>query len=315
MQLASEYIASTATMDLNLLSALDLLLQETNVTRAAQRMQLSAPAMSRTLSRLRIALGDPVLVRAGRSLVPTPRAISLREPVRAAVLEARRLLAPASPVDPRAFRRSLTLRVDDAATATLGPVLLERVAAKAPGLTLVFLAEGTEDVAALRDGPVDVDFGVQGSLGPEVRVRSLFTDSLAVLGRRGHPLLRKQGKALSLRAFASAEHIVTSRRGRQRGPVDEALEARGLSRQVRAVVPNQLSAALLAVQTDALALVSRRFAEEIQRTLKLDHAPPPMSLSTQTVALAWHPRFDADPAHAWLRQEIYDACQPLRSQA
>jgi DNA-binding transcriptional LysR family regulator len=294
-------LRSVQSIDLNLLAALDALLEEGSVTRAAERMHLSAPAMSRALGRIREATGDAILVRAGRTLVPTPRAIAVRARVRAALHEARSLLLPPEPVIPRAFSRSFTLRVDDAVTAVLGPPLLARIRAHAPGVTLVFIAEGAEDVAALRDGEVDLDIGEQGPLGPEIRTRKLLDDEYVVLSRRAGAAARRR---MSLAEFAAAEHVIASRRGRRRGPVDDLLERQGLARRVRAVVPNQLAAAVLVAQSDVVALVSRRFAASIRGTLAVTFSPAPLRLGRATVALAWHPRLDADPAHAWLRDEI-----------
>jgi len=287
--------------DLNLLPALDALLQEGSVARAAVRLHLSAPAMSRALGRLRAATGDPILVRAGRGLVPTPRALAIRDRVRAAVEEADALLAPEAPRDPSSFRRVLTLRVDDAVTAVVGPPLLAAARAHAPGLTLVFRAEGDERVDELRDGAVDLDIGVQGALRPEIRTQRLLVDERVVLIRAGDPRLARQ---LTLRQLAAADHVDVSRRGLQRGPLDDALAGAGLVRRVRAVVPNQLSAAVIVAQTEAISLVSRRFARAIRGTLPVGFVASPAALGEVVIALAWHPRFDADPAHAWCRREL-----------
>lgn len=285
--------------DLNLLAALDAILQEGSVARAAQRLQLTPPAMSRALGRLRDALGDPLFVRAGRSLVPTPRAVALRERVHAAFGEAMVLLSPEAPTRPEALQRRFTLRADDAVVAALGPELLARLAARAPGVTVVFTAEGDEDVAALRDGRVDLDIGVQGELAPEIRTRKLFEDQRVVLarGRRRQPM--------TLQALARRPHIDVSRRGRTRAPIDEVMERHGLRRRVAAVVPTQLAAAALVAQSHAVSLVSSRFAASVSGYLDVSGSACPATLASATVAMVWHPRFDADPGHTWLREEIF----------
>ena len=286
-------------LDLNLLAALDALLQDGSVVGAAARVGLTPPAMSRALGRLRAALGDPLFVRAGRRLVPTPRATALRERVHAALAEAQALLRPDAPVAPERLQRRFTVRADDAVVAGLGPALLARMAAAAPGVTVVFAAEGDEDVAALREARVDLDIGVQGELAPEIRVRKLFDDRRVVLMRKyGRP------RALSLAAFAQRPQVDISRRGRTRGPIDDALARHGLARRVVAVVATHLAAAVLVAQSDAVSLVSGRFARSIARCLDVTWLPPPAPLAAAAIAMAWHPRFDADAGHAWFRSEI-----------
>lgn len=298
----------THSMDLNLLTALDALLVEGSVAKAAARTGLSAPAMSRTLTRIREATGDAILVRAGRGLVPTPRALAMRERVRAAAAEARALLSPAAEPDLTRVTRAFSLRADDAVTAVVGPALLARVQQYAPGLTLVFRPEAEEDVTELRDGRIDLDIGVQGSLGPEVRTRALVSDERVVLVRAGRSRPRRP---LTLRQFAAASHVDVSRRGRRRGPADELLAQHGLVRRVAAVVPNQLAAAVLVAQTDLVSLVSRRFASAVAATLNVAFSPPPEPLGRVQIELAWHPRFDGDAIHRWIREQLIELARAL----
>lgn len=268
--------------------------------RAAQRVRLTPPAMSRALGRLRETLGDPVLVRAGRSLVPTPRAAAMRERVHAIASEVEQLLSPEPRLEPSQLRRRFTVRVDDAVVAALGPALLAHLAAVAPGVTVVFAGEGNEDVQALREAHVDLDIGVQGALAPEIRVRKLFDDQRVVLMRG-----RRSGKrSLTVAALAARPHVDVSRRGRTRGPIDDALARHGLTRRVVAVVPSQLAAAVLVAQSDAVSLVSERFARSVAEFLNVRCVPSPVKLAGATVAMAWHPRVDADPSQAWFRDEI-----------
>lgn len=285
-------------LDLNLLSALDALLQEGSVVGAAARLHLTPPAMSRALGRLREVTGDPLFVRAGRGLVPTPRAEALRARAHAALDEVQSLLRPPVPTRPAALRRRFVVRADDAVAATLGPPLLARLAAEAPGVTVVFTAEGDEGVGALRDGAVDLDLGVQGPLAPEIRVRKLFDDRRLVL------LRGRRRRALTLRTLCERPHVDVSRRGRTRGPLDEALERLGRARRVAAVVPSHLAAAVLVAQSDLVSLVSARFAASVTTYLDVAALPCPVPLAAARVAMAWHPRFDADPGHGWLRARV-----------
>ncbi len=290
--------------DLNLLPALDVLLTEQSVTAAAKRLHLSAPAMSRTLSRIRDAVGDPILVRAGRKLVPTPRALALRDEVRAVVARAERLLAPPAPVDLTKLRRTLTIRTNDTIVGALGRELARRAARELPRVLLRFVAEGDEDAAALRDGDVDLDIGAQGELGPEIRVQTLYRERIVCVFRARGPVATSGRQRLTLARFLAAPHVVVSRRGRVRSIVDERLAARGLERHVAAVVPTYLLALWLASQTDYLALVPRRVARAAAARFGLRMAPLPVAQTTFAIAQAWHPRFDDDPAHVWLRQTL-----------
>ncbi|RKH14857.1 LysR family transcriptional regulator [Corallococcus sp. CA053C] len=290
-----------ADLDLNLLVALDALLREGSVARAADRLHLSAPAMSRTLTRIRDALGDPVFVRAGRGLVPTPRALALQEQVRAVVQQASTLLGPGTPTAPAELTRTLSLRVNDGIIPSLGAALYQRAREEAPGLTLRFVSEGTEDVEALRDGDVDLDIGVQGALGPEIRVQRLGEATFVGLVGRASPLARGR---LTLERFARAEHVVVSRRGKLRTPLDAVLEQHGHVRRVTSVVPNLLAAAALVARTHAITVVPSVFARTAAALMPVRERPVPLELGGLVVAQAWHPRFDHDPAHVWLRRGV-----------
>jgi len=304
-------------LDLNLLVALDALLREGSVTRAAEQLNLSPSATSRALGRLREATGDPLLTRAGRALVPTRYARCLAPRVQAALEEARALLGPPVAPPPSQWTRSFQIRADDAIAAMMGPALLHRMAATAPGLSVVFRAEGDEDVDSLRDGRVDLDVGVQDALGPEIRVRKLFDDRRVVLRRHRRnrkstrPSKADKADKLTLSAYAGATHVDISRRGRRHGPIDDALAERGLSRKVSAVVPTHLGAAMLVAQSDALSLVSAHFAERIRTLLPVEALPAPTALPRATIALAFHPRHEADPAHRWLREQMAEIARGL----
>ena len=298
-------------IDLNLLKSLDALLQEQSVLKAAERLRLSSPAMSRALGRARELLGDPLLVRAGRGLVATPKALELRGRVHALLAEAHSLLGPSEAAQPSSFRRSLTLRVDDAVIVALGPTLLARLRRAAPGVVLIFQSEGAEEVSALRDGSVDLDIGVQGPLGPEIRAVKLLEDDVVLLVNRR---CRLPGRIANVEPLADLEHVVVSRRGQERGPLDEQLERHGLRRVVRAVVANHLAAAALVAGAgkDTVTLVPRLFAASVSELLQVRTVTLPLAMPRFRVALAWHPRFDADPAHAWLREQIRQECAALQ---
>lgn len=300
--------------DLNLLVTLDVLLAEGSVARAAQRLRLSPSAMSRALARLRETTGDPLLVRAGRGLVPTPRALELREQVSQLVQDGEAVLRPAETLDLKRLVRTFTLRTSDGFVENFGPGLIARVAEEAPGVRLRFVQKLDKDSASLRDGTVDLETGVVGkTTGPEVRTQSLFPDRFIGVVRMGHPL--GQGEITPSR-YAAGKHILVSRRGLDKGPIDEALRPLGLERDIVTIVDGFSTALALARATDLIASVPERHTENLRVGMHSFALP---ILSPQiTVSIQWHPRLDADSAHRWLRSCVravctqqWTACAPL----
>ena len=290
--------------DLNLLVTLDVLLSEGSVARAARRLRLSPSAMSRALARLREATGDPLLVRAGRGLVPTPRAAELRERVVQVVQDAEAVLRPAGKLDLRQLVRIFTLRASDGFVENFGPGLVARIGAEAPGVRLRFLQKPDRDSEPLREGGVDLETGVVGQkTGPELRAQALFRDRLIGAVRTGHPL--SQGEITPAR-YAAGKHIGVSRRGLDRGPVDEALAPLGLEREVVTIVGGFSAALALARGSGLIATVPERHTEALRRGMHC--FPLPFAAPEVTVSLLWHPRQDADPAHRWLRGCVREVC-------
>ena len=290
--------------DLNLLVTLDVLLAEGSVARAARRLRLSPSAMSRALARLREATGDPLLVRAGRGLVPTPRAAELRERVVQVVQDAEAVLRPAGKLDLRQLVRIFTLRASDGFVENFGPGLVARIGAEAPGVRLRFLQKPDRDSEPLREGGVDLETGVVGrKTGPELRAQALFRDRLIGAVRTGHPL--SQGEITPAR-YAAGKHIGVSRRGLDRGPVDEALAPLGLEREVVTIVGGFSAALAFARGSGLIATVPERHTEALRGGM---HSfPLPFAAPEVTVSLLWHPRQDADPAHRWLRGCVREVC-------
>ncbi|WP_047238639.1 LysR family transcriptional regulator [Chromobacterium subtsugae] len=292
--------------DLNLLIALDALLAENNVARAAKRLRLSPSAMSRTLARLRETTGDPLLVRAGRSLTPTPRALALREQVGRLVEEAEAALRPAQTLDLAQLARTFVLRANEGFVENFGPPLLARVGAQAPGVRLRFAPKPDKDSGPLRDGSVDLEIGVVGkATGPEVRARALFRDRFIGVVRAGHPLA--QGEITPAR-YAAGRHVLASRRGLERGPIDDALAALELERDIAATVAGFSSALALARESDLIASVPERGTGKLRAGM-FSFALP-LAAPEITVSMLWHPRLDADLAHRWLRGCLLAVCEP-----
>jgi DNA-binding transcriptional LysR family regulator len=293
--------------DLNLLVALDVLLAEGSVARAARRLRLSPSAMSRALARLREATGDPLLVRAGRGLVPSPRALELRERVGQLVHDAEAALRPADTLKLVQLDRTFTLRTSEGFVENFGARLLARISAEAPGVRLRFLPKLDKDSAPLRDGTVDLETGVVGkTTGPEVRAQTLFRDRFIGVVRTGHPL--SEGEITPAR-YAAARHVHVSRRGSDRGPVDDALVPFGLEREIATTVGGFSAALALARASDLVASVPERHTGDLRDGMHSFALPLP--IPQITVSVLWHPRMDGDPAHRWLRGCVRDACAEL----
>ncbi|MCS4312703.1 DNA-binding transcriptional LysR family regulator [Pseudomonas sp. BIGb0381] len=290
--------------DLNLLITLDVLLAEGSVARAAKRLQLSPSAMSRALARLRETTGDPLLVRAGRGLVPTPRALALREQVSRLVQDAHAVLRPACSLDLAQVERTFTLRTSEEFVENFGPALLARIAREAPGVRLRFVSKTDKDSTLLREGSVDLETGVvDPTASPEVLTQALFRDRLVGVVRSGHQL--SQGE-VSAQRFAEGRHVYVSRRGQARGQVDDALQALGLTRQISTIVAGFATAIALARDTDLIASVPERYTTHQREGLHSFALP--LTLAPFTVAMLWHPRLDADLAHRWLRGCVREVC-------
>lgn len=293
-----------STPDLNLLVTLDVLLAEGSVARAARRLRLSPSAMSRALARLRETTGDPLLVRAGRGLVPTPRAHALRAQVHQLVQEAQAILRPAERLDLSTLVRTFTLRTSDGFVESFGPRLIARVGAAAPGVRLNFLQKPDKDSTPLREGRVDLETGViEASLGPELRTQALFGDRLIGAVRAGHPLARGQ---ITAERYAQARHVIVSRSGFEDDAVDRPFLPPGLTRRVASVVSGFAAALSLARGSDLVATVPERHTETLREAMF--SFPIPAPTTAFTVSMLWHPRLDADPAHRWLRGCLRDVC-------
>lgn len=290
--------------DLNLLVTLDVLLAEGSVARAARRLRLSPSAMSRTLARLREAIGDPLLVRAGRDLVPTPRALELRERVSQLVEDGSAVLRPVEKLNLKQLDRTFTLRTSEGFVENFGPELIARVNAAAPGVRLCFVPKPDKDSTPLRDGIVHLETGVvEKTTAPELRVQALFRDRYIGAVRNGHPL--SKGKLTPAR-YAAGQHICVSRRGLETGPIDATLKPFGLERELVTIVGGFSTALALARSSDLIASVPERHTGILRAGM---HSfPLPVTTPEFTVSLLWHPRLDSDPAHRWLRGLIRGIC-------
>jgi DNA-binding transcriptional LysR family regulator len=300
-------------LDLNLLPALDALLAERSITRAASMLGLSPSAMSRTLTRLRAAIGDPLLVRAGREMVLTPHAAALHARARAAVSEARALLAPApNAIDLAALRRTFRIRANEAFVEAFGAALIAAAATTAPHVRLHFSGKPDRKSAYLRDGLADLEIGVVAAMGPEVRVRALFRDRYVGVVRSSHPLALAHSATRPVTAaqYAAWRHVATPQDERIMPAIDAGLAREGLQRTVAAVVPGFPAALAVACASDLVALLPASFMQTLPGQQAGCHTfELPVALDDFSIALMWHPRAEADPAHRWLRELVVTACR------
>ncbi|MFZ6818704.1 LysR family transcriptional regulator [Undibacterium sp. Ji22W] len=303
------------TPDFNLLITLDAVLTEGSVAKAARRLQLSPSAMSRALARLREATGDPLLVRAGRGLVATPRALALREQVSHLVQAAEAVLRPVSAPDLGQLKRTFTLRSSEGFAENFGAEIIRRVHAQAPNVRLCFMPKPDKDSASLRDGTVDLETGViDDNMSPELRTQALFKDRFVGVMRADHPLLlstvksKKTGEvSITLPRYLASQHIGISRKGIISGPVDSTLQKLGVERNIKTIAGGFSTALALARATDLIASVPARHTGDLRNGMHSFALP--FSVPEISIALIWHPRMQADPAHRWLRELVRASCE------
>lgn len=297
--------SSLGALDIGLVVPLAALLEEHSVARAAKRIGLSPSATSHALARLRDLLGDPILVRSGRRLVPTPRGEALREPVRRVIAELETVFrggrAPLDPATLKAgFRIATTDHVQLVVLRDVDRVLVD----VAPNVDLFAVPLAGGAYAALREGGADLSIGVFGDVPDDFRKTALFEDGLVVVVRRGHPLTRLAHGKLTLERFAAARHVLVAPLGTPRGLVDDLLAKRKLTRRVARTLPTFVDAAHLVATSDYVAALPETLVRRLARTLALRTIELPLPLPRFTMSLLWHRRLDADPAHAWLRDVI-----------
>ena len=298
--------------DLNLLVALNVLLEEGSVVGAARRMNLSAPAMSRTLTRIREVLNDPILVRSGRGLVPTPRALELREQVRGVVELAHGVFTQSQDSDLRQLERTFSIRANDVFFGVYGGALREKMAQEMPKAALRVVPEGFTDDEALSEGRIDLAICATNTFSADIKVQKLFTCPFVGLAREGHPIF---DRAITAQHFVEYDHISVSRRGRARGPIDTVLAEQGLVRHVSFTTPTFYSAIFaLAGANLILPLMPQILLKTLEPLgLKLRAFELPIALQPVEISQAWHPRLDNDHAHRWLRRTLKTFCDNAAS--
>jgi DNA-binding transcriptional LysR family regulator len=290
-------------LDLNLLAALEVLLAERNVTRAARRLGLTQSSMSHTLGRLRAALGDPILVRAGRAMVPTPRAEALAAPLGRALAELRRVVAQEGAFDAATSTRAFAIACPDLVVSFL-PELMVALAREAPRVRLdVSTSAGVDIPSALSASSLDAALVPAPQQGAGLAQRLLGHVTFCVLARRGHPALAR-GKRWSLEAWLAHPHVVVRTASGGPGLVGGALERAGRTRVVGMTAPGFLVAPFVVAESDLFFAAPRELIAGVAERLDLAVLDLPLPLPKIAVALLWHERMSADPGHAWLRERL-----------
>lgn len=299
-----------AHLNLNLLLALDALLTEEHVTRAAQQVGVSQAAMSQSLSKLRQMLGDKVLVRGQGGMVATPRARRLAPVLRRALLEVDRALRDESTFDPQRSERTFAIATEDMLEVIVGRALLEAFesTARIDVRFLPFLpARMAED---LECGDVDLVIHGRRITGPGIEEAAVYESRIRCIARRNHPAITDE---LDVETFAAIPQALVSIPSPGRSPVDVGLEKHGLSRRVALRCDSFLAVLQLVSTGDLIAAVPHELAIAAQEVAPVDVFDAPFPLPVTTIRMFWHRRFEDDPAHAWLRKQVQQAFEPVRA--
>ncbi|HTO79972.1 MAG TPA: LysR family transcriptional regulator [Methylocystis sp.] len=300
--------------DLNLLVSFDVLMEELNVSRAAERMFITQSAMSHALQRLRQQFDDPLLVRTPSGMRPTERALSLVGPVKALLRDAKSLIHTPEQFVASESRQRFTIAATDYMDLLVAPLLMERVDSTASGVDIHI--KRTEQPFPERDleyGELDVVLGFEAVLKPPSHLarENLFDDRMVSVVRRGHP--KSGGTELTLDDYLAMKHLLISRTGTRFGVIDDWLAERGLSRRVALIVPHFLSAPLIVAQTDMELSLPERIANVFAASTPLSVLTLPIGLPRYDLVMVWHPLRERDPAHRWLREQILWACRQIES--
>jgi DNA-binding transcriptional LysR family regulator len=299
-----------ANFNLNLLVALDALLRHRSVTRAAQLARVTPSAMSHSLAELRERLRDPLLVRAGRTMALSPRAEALVQPLRRLLVDAGRLLSDDARFDPSTATRHFVIAAPDFLATLLLPALLGAIAKEAPGVSLEIVPTARRGNAwLLETGELDLALGAVVAEAPGIRRLDLCTETFACAVRRGHPDV---DGAISLAQYVRHPHLLITLGDDARPTwIDEALARRRLRRRVALRVRYFMAAPLIVARTDLIMTGPRMLIRYFAELAPLQVLPPPLKLPSYPEEAYWHQRFDADPAHRWLRGLVRAAAREL----
>ena len=292
-------------VDLNLFIVFEAIYTEGTVTRASQQLNLTQPAISHALNRLRSMFDDPLFVRQGNSMVSTPLARSIIEPVRQALRGLEMALTDNGKFDPSLATKQFNLALRDVLESTVLPPLLESITRQAPEINLAAIqVERRELVSELAAGTLDVAIDMLLPLPPEIRRQQISRDTTVVLARKGHPVVQR---ALDLEQYLQAEHILASSRRKGMGLEDFELSRLGLQRRIRLRCQHYFAACRVVSQTDLLLTMPEAYARIVNQQFDNQILPLPLTMPSWDVYLYWHQNLENDPANRWLREQVMQA--------
>ncbi|MGO4448287.1 LysR family transcriptional regulator [Phyllobacterium sp. TAF24] len=288
-------------LDLNLLVTLDTLLAERNVTRAAKRLNLSQPALSARLARLRDILGDQLLLPVQRGMVPTQRALELQTPLHEALESVRRVVAEGASFEPSTAVATISIVASDYVQYSILMLLADALRTEAPGVRIAWRSiEASQLIPPMERGEVDLALITPDFAPEQLRMRKLYRERYVAIVRTDHPIVRG---SIDLDIFCALDHVIVSPQGGGfTGPTDEALEAVGRNRRVVLSTPGFLMVPELIERSDMIALVPYRIARD--RSQRLQILEPPLIVPGFNIAMVWHDRTTTHPVQRWLREKI-----------
>ena len=301
-------------IDLNLLVAFDVLMSECSVSRAAQRLAVTQPAVSHALKRLRDLLKDELLIRGPRGMQPTPRALSLHPAVQSVLADVHSLLSTTAAFDPAQTERTFRLSMSDAMSVEALPLIVQRIRREAPRIDLVISTSGPQDACQrIADDKIDLAIGVYPHVPKDLLSRELYRDTLICVADKRNKRL-KNGK-LSLKAYLESPHVTVGPNRDTGIQLDEILDSMGIPRRIVAAVPHYLSVPALIRGTDLVAHTRRRLLSVFRNTTDLAVFPVPLPMKVPDLEFIeiWHKRYDGDPGHRWLRDLVWDAVRPKKA--
>ena len=291
-------------IDLNQLVLFQQLMVERRVSKVAERMGLTQPAVSNTLAKLRRQFGDELFVRTPTGMMPTPFAEQLAEPIGYALGMIHSGLNQHSEFEPSRAQRSLTMGMTDIGEIVFLPKLVERLRQEAPGISLSTVRTTTSTLREdMESGKVDLAIGLLPQLKAGFLQRRLFRQRYVCLFRKGHPL---DSKRLTLTDFKQAEHLVIVSAGTGHGKVDKLMEQAGITRTVRLTVPHFVSVGHILQRSDMVTTVTERLAERLAEPFNLAYRPHPVELPEVAINLFWHAKVHRSPVHQWLRGLLFE---------
>ncbi|CDG84493.1 LysR family transcriptional regulator [Janthinobacterium agaricidamnosum] len=295
-------------IDLHLLNIFDAIMSEGSMTRAAQRLALSQPAVSNAVVRMRQLWNDPLFIKDGRGIKPTPKALELWAGIGAPLTAIRAAGLPA-PFDPASAQRRFRLSVNDFITYPVWPRLRRVLEAQAPGIDILAVPWHIHDTRQiLVDNEVDLAMSGAAVPGAEIRQQAMFDAHYICAMREDHPLA---GTALGMADFLAADHLLVSLSGNPVGLIDDLLEQRGVRRRVAMTINNFYGLVDLLLVSDLICVMSDNFFRHHPLSQHIHRAAIPFEVPSNNISLAWHRRHESDAGHRWLRELLIPMCREL----